>query len=39
MPIKNSLIAATALAHDISVVTLDRKDFEPAAVKLVAPFA
>jgi len=35
MPIKDSLIAASALAHDLALVTLNRRDFEPARVKLV----
>lgn len=39
MSIKDSLIAATALTHDLTVVTLNRKDFEPARVKLVDPAA
>jgi predicted nucleic acid-binding protein len=37
MSIKDSLIAATALAHDLTVATLNRRDFEPAGVKLVDP--
>ena len=39
MSIKDSLIAATALAHDLAVATLTRRDFEPARVKLVDPSA
>jgi predicted nucleic acid-binding protein len=39
MPIKDSLIAATALVHDLTVVTRNRKDFEKARVKLIDPFA
>ena len=39
MPIKDSLVAATALAHDIAVVTRNRRDFESAGVRLVDPFA
>lgn len=38
MPIKDSLIAATALAHDLIVVTHDRTDFEHARVEVVDPF-
>lgn len=38
MPIKDSLIAATALVHDLIVVTRDRADFEKAGVKIVDPF-
>lgn len=37
MSIKDSLIAATALAHDLALATLNRRDFEPAQVKLVDP--
>jgi toxin FitB len=39
MSIRDSLIAATALAHDLAVATLNRRDFEPARVKLVDPSA
>jgi predicted nucleic acid-binding protein len=39
MSIKDSLIAATALAHGLAVATLNRRDFEPARVKLVDPSA
>jgi toxin FitB len=39
MSIKDSLIAATALNHDLAIVTLDLRDFEPARVKLVDPAA
>lgn len=38
MPIKDSLIAATALSHDLIVVTRNRSDFEEAGVELVNPF-
>jgi predicted nucleic acid-binding protein len=38
MPIKDSLIAATALVHDLTVVTRNRADFEKAAVRIVDPF-
>jgi toxin FitB len=37
MPIKDSLIAATALAHDLAVVTLNRRDFDAAGVSIVDP--
>ncbi|HEX5851554.1 MAG TPA: PIN domain-containing protein [Solirubrobacteraceae bacterium] len=37
MPIKDSLIAATALAHDLAVVTLNRRDFDAAGVIVVDP--
>jgi toxin FitB len=39
MSIKDSLIAASALAHDLTVATLNRRDFEPARVRLVDPLA
>jgi predicted nucleic acid-binding protein len=39
MPIKDSLIAATALVHDLIVATRNQRDFEQAGVKLVNPFA
>jgi predicted nucleic acid-binding protein len=39
MSIKDSLIAASALAHDLALATLNRPDFEPAEVKLVDPLA
>lgn len=38
MPIKYSMIAATALVHGLTVVTRDRADFEPAGVDIVYPF-
>jgi predicted nucleic acid-binding protein len=39
MPIKDSLIAATALAHHLTIATLNRRDFEAAGVTLVDPTA
>ncbi|HVD85970.1 MAG TPA: PIN domain-containing protein [Solirubrobacterales bacterium] len=39
MSIKDSLIAATALAHDLALVTLNQRDFKPAQVQLVDPSA
>ena len=39
MPIKDSLIAATALVHDLVVVTHNRRDFENAGVEIFDPFA
>lgn len=38
MPIKDSLIAATALTHDLTVATCDTQDFAPAKVRLLNPF-
>lgn len=38
MPIKDSLIAATALVHNLTVVTRNRADFEKAGVRIVDPF-
>lgn len=39
MPIKDSLIAATALVHGLVVATRNRTDFEKAGVNVVDPFA
>ena len=39
MPVKDSLIAATALEHDLVVVTRNRTDFEKAGVEVFDPFA
>ena len=38
MPIKDSLIAATALAHGLVVATRNRTDFEKAGVDVLDPF-
>jgi predicted nucleic acid-binding protein len=38
MPIKESLIAATALRHGLTVATRNRGDFVKAGVKIVDPF-
>jgi toxin FitB len=38
MPVKDSLIAATALVHDLVVATRNRVDFEKAGVEVVDPF-
>ena len=38
MPIKDSLIAVTALVHGLTIVTRNRADFEKAGVKVVNPF-
>jgi len=37
MPIKDSFIAASALAHDLAVATLNRRDFDAAGVIVVDP--
>jgi toxin FitB len=39
MPIKDSLIAATALVHNLVVVTRNHADFEKTGVRLFDPFA
>ena len=39
MPIKDSLIAATALAYGLTMATRDVADFKNAGVKVVNPFA
>ena len=38
MPIKDSLIATTALVHGLTVATGSRADFEKARVRVVNPF-
>jgi len=39
MPIKDSLVAATALAHGLTVATRNTRDFKNARVKVIDPFA
>ena len=39
MPIKDSLIAATALTHGFQLATRSRRHFEACGVELVDPFA
>lgn len=39
MPIKDSMIAATALVHDLIVVTRNTRDFEKAGLPVLDPFA
>ena len=38
MPIKDSLIAATALVHGLRVVTRNRVDFEKTGLGTIDPF-
>ncbi len=38
MPVKDSLIAATALVHGLTVATRNRADFEQAGVDIEDPF-
>lgn len=38
MPVKDSLVAATALTHELTVVTRNRADFERAGVRILDPF-
>ena len=37
IPLMDSLIAATALTHDLMVVTRNGKDMEPMGVKIINP--
>ncbi len=39
MPVKDSLIAATAAVHGLAVVTRNRADFAKAGIRIVDPFA
>jgi len=38
MPIKDSLIAASAIAHNLTVATRNTRDFKNASVPLINPF-
>jgi predicted nucleic acid-binding protein len=38
MPVKDSLIATTALVHRLAVATRNRTDFEKAGVEVIDPF-
>ena len=38
MPIKDSLIAASAIAHNLSIATRNTRDFKNAKVSLINPF-
>lgn len=37
MPIKDSFIAATAIAHEIPLATLNRRDFDAPGIELIDP--
>ena len=39
MPVRDSLIAATALVHGLIVVTRNHSDFENAGVEILNPFS
>jgi len=39
IPIKDSLIAATALTHGLTIATRNTRDFRAARVRVVDPFA
>ena len=39
MPIKDSLIAATALTHEFQLATRNRQGFEASGVEVIDPFA
>lgn len=39
MQVKDSMIAATALVHGLTIATRNRRDFAPAGVPLVDPFS
>lgn len=39
MPIKDSLIAATARVHSLVVVTRNQRDFAGAGIKVLNPFS
>ena len=38
MPVKDSIIAATALVHDLTIVTRNTGDFEKTGLKVLDPF-
>jgi predicted nucleic acid-binding protein len=38
LPLMDAMVAATALAHDLTVVTRNVRDFQETGVKIVNPF-
>jgi len=38
MPIKDSMIAASAITHGLTVATRNRTDFEKAGLPVIDPF-
>ena len=38
MPLKDSLISASALTHNLTVVTRNLRDFEPSGARVLNPF-
>ena len=38
MPVKDSMIAATALVHDLTMVTRNSRDFQKAGLRVLDPF-
>lgn len=39
MSVKDSMLAATALVHRLTVATRNQKDFKKAGIKTLDPFA